>query len=163
MIYCGCFKNKENCPICKSVETSSSIITIEDLPDYTMTLHLPIHITKIKQTMTIIGDASNKKILIFSNFNESFTLIKKWLEDQHISYLELRGTKEKRDNTIDLYKSGNVNVLLLNTIHSGAGLNLQETTDIIMYHRLHDYQKTQVIGRANRIGRKINLNVHYLE
>ena len=105
----------------------------------------------------------NKKILIFSNFNESFVIIKKWLEERKILYLELRGTKEKRDNTIDLYKSGNVNVLLLNTIHSGAGLNLQETTDIIMYHRLHDYQKTQVIGRANRIGRKVNLNVYYLE
>ena len=101
--------------------------------------------------------------MIFSNFNESFVVIKKWLEERKILYLELRGTKEKRDNTIDSYKSGNVNVLLLNTIHSGAGLNLQETTDIIMYHRLHDYQKTQVIGRANRIGRKINLNVHYLE
>jgi SNF2 family DNA or RNA helicase len=119
--------------------------------------------TKIQQIMTIIGDSNGKKILIFSNFNESFVVIKKWLEERKILYLELRGTKEKRDNTIDSYKSGNVNVLLLNTIHSGAGLNLQETTDIIMYHRLHDYQKTQVIGRANRIGRKINLNVHYLE
>ena len=85
------------------------------------------------------------------------------MEERKILYLELRGTKEKRDNTIDSYKTGNVNVLLLNTIHSGAGLHLPETTDIIMYHRLHDYQKTQVIGRANRIGRKINLNVHYLE
>lgn len=113
--------------------------------------------------MNIISDASHKKILIFSNFNESFTIIKKYLDEKQISYLELRGTKEKRDNTIDLYKTGNVNVLLLNTIHSGAGLNLQETTDIIMYHRLHDYQKTQVIGRANRIGRKLFLNVHYLE
>jgi SNF2 family DNA or RNA helicase len=101
--------------------------------------------------------------LIFSNFNESFIIIKKFLEEKQINYLELRGTKEKRDNTIDLYKTGNVNVLLLNTIHSGAGLNLPETTDIIIYHHLHEYQKTQVLGRANRIGRKTNLNVHYLE
>ena len=135
---------------------------IDDVPEYNPTA-VNFNVTKIHQTMSIISDAVNKKILIFSNFNESFATIKKCLEEKHILYLELRGTKEKRDNTIDMYKTGNVNVLLLNTIHSGAGLNLQETTDIIIYHRLHDYQKTQVLGRANRIGRKMNLNVHYLE
>jgi hypothetical protein len=149
-----------SCPICKTSDIHTSHIEIDDFPEYTT---LNINTTKIKQVMDIISDSLNKKILIFSNFNESFTIIKKYLDDKKILYLELRGTKEKRDNTIDLYKTGNVNVLLLNTIHSGAGLNLQETTDIIMYHRLHDYQKTQVIGRANRIGRKLVLNVHYLE
>jgi len=148
------------CPICKSSDIHTCHIEIDDI-SYTEQMYT--NITKIKQVMNIISDASHKKILIFSNFNESFTIIKKYLDEKQISYLELRGTKEKRDNTIDLYKTGNVNVLLLNTIHSGAGLNLQETTDIIMYHRLHDYQKTQVIGRANRIGRKLFLNVHYLE
>jgi hypothetical protein len=160
-IYCGCTIVSDNCPVCKSNEMTMYPFSIEEMPRSIENISIPI--TKIQQTMNIIGDTMNKKILIFSNFNESFVIIKKWLEERKILYLELRGTKEKRDNTIDLYKSGNVNVLLLNTIHSGAGLNLQETTDIIMYHRLHDYQKTQVIGRANRIGRKINLNVYYLE
>jgi len=156
-LFCGC--EYTICPICKSSETQPIPISI----DFTEINVSSINSTKIKQTMNIISDAVDKKILIFSNFNESFVTIKKCLEEKKILYLELRGTKEKRDNTIDLYKTGNVNVLLLNTIHSGAGLNLQETTDIIIYHRLYDYQKTQVIGRANRIGRKINLNVHYLE
>jgi SNF2 family DNA or RNA helicase len=118
---------------------------------------------KIDKLLDIIGDGKDKKILIFSNYNESFNIIKRFLDEKKHIYLELRGTKEKRDNTIDSYKYGNVNILLLNTIQSGAGLNLQETSDIILFHRIHDYQKTQVIGRANRIGRKIELNVHYLE
>ena len=154
------------CPLCKSADMTQVKLTTEDnmfdIHEYKDDFE-KINMTKIQQIMSIISDSINKKILIFSNFNESFMTIKKYLEEKHIHYLELRGTKEKRDNTIDLYKTGHVNVLLLNTIHSGAGLNLQETTDIIIYHRLHDYQKTQVIGRANRIGRKINLNVHYLE
>ena len=106
---------------------------------------------------------NDKKILIFSNYNETFNVIKRFLDEKKYNYLELRGTKEKRDNVIDSYKFGNVNILLLNTIQSGAGLNLQETSDIILFHKIHDYQKIQVIGRANRIGRKIELNVHYLE
>jgi len=167
-IFCGCDYISASglatpvCPVCKSADTYSLPLVIDDVPEYSPQA-VNFNVTKIHQTMSIISDAVNKKILIFSNFNESFATIKKCLEEKHILYLELRGTKEKRDNTIDLYKTGNVNVLLLNTIHSGAGLNLQETTDIIIYHRLHDYQKTQVLGRANRIGRKMNLNVHYLE
>lgn len=162
-IYCGCKPVDTVCPVCKSGDIHGIPISIDDLPEYSSPTCQMVNLTKIHQTMSIISDAVNKKILIFSNFNESFATIKKCLEEKRILYLELRGTKEKRDNTIDLYKTGNVNVLLLNTIHSGAGLNLQETTDIIIYHRLHDYQKTQVLGRANRIGRKMNLNVHYLE
>jgi SNF2 family DNA or RNA helicase len=124
---------------------------------------IKLYKTKIEKLIEIIGEENNKKILIFSNYNETFTIIRRFLEERKHNYLELRGTKEKRDNVIDSYKSGNVNILLLNTIQSGAGLNLQETSDIILFHRINDYQKIQVIGRANRIGRKIELNVHYLE
>jgi len=162
MIICDQKIDKTICPLCKSTDMTQVSLNIDEIPEYKDEIE-KINMTKIQQIMGIISDSINKKILIFSNFNESFVTIKKYLEEKHINYLELRGTKEKRDNTIDLYKTGNVNVLLLNTIHSGAGLNLQETTDIIVYHRLHDYQKTQVLGRANRIGRKMNLNVHYLE
>lgn len=153
------------CPICRDyqftrcpVNCSECFDEKDQFPD-----EEPQRMHKVAQMMNIVGDASNKKILIFSNYNETFNVIKKRLDDRKLHYLELKGTKEKRDNTIDLYKTGNVNILLLNTIHSGAGLNLQETTDIILFHRIHEYQKIQVIGRANRIGRKVPLNVHYLE
>jgi len=159
--FCGACFNPTVCMMCKSMDTGKCIITEDcDVREETAVIRT---MNKVQTIMSIISDSVNKKILVFSNFNESFLILKKFLEEKKIHYLELRGTKEKRDNTIDLYKTGHVNVLLLNTIHSGAGLNLEQTTDIIVYHRLHDYQKTQVIGRANRIGRKINLNVHYLE
>lgn len=167
-IFCGqCVLDL--CPICKTVDVQKIPMCIKQLSgrlnesySYISNDHLRTK-TKIDTILDIIGDTVDKKILIFSNYNESFALIKKFLEDRKLVYLELRGTKEKRDNTIDLYKTGSVNILLLNTIHSGAGLNLQETSDIILYHRIHEYQKIQVIGRANRIGRKIPLHVHYLE
>lgn len=165
-LYCGnCVES--DCPLCKA--KSQEIIKIPlklkefDSNESESLKEIKNEKTKIDTLMDIVGTAENKKILIFSNYNETFTVIKKFLDEKKLSYLELRGTKEKRDNAIDSYKTGTVNILLLNTIHSGAGLNLQETSDIILYHRLHEYQKIQVIGRANRIGRKIQLNVHYLE
>ena len=165
-IYCGCLNNLlDTCPLCKSREYINIKIETKDvmscsLEDYKQDIETK---TKIDKMLDIIGDGKNKKILIFSNYNETFTIIKKFLEEKKLVYLELRGTKEKRDNVIDSYKTGHVNILLLNTIQSGAGLNLQETSDIILFHKIHEYQKIQVIGRANRIGRKIELNVHYLE
>lgn len=154
-----------HCPICRGMEfvkypvrVNSPFDEKEEFPD-----EEPQRLHKLLQMMNIVGDAKDKKILIFSNYNETFTIIKKCLDEKKLIYLELKGTKEKRDNTIDAYKTGQVNILLLNTIHSGAGLNLQETTDIIIFHRIHEYQKIQVIGRANRIGRKVPLHVHYLE
>lgn len=154
-----------NCPICRGMDFVKYPVHVADLFDEKEEFpdEEPHRLHKVLQMMNIVGDAKNKKILIFSNYNETFTIIKKCLDEQKLLYLELKGTKEKRDNTIDAYKTGQVNILLLNTIHSGAGLNLQETTDIILFHRIHEYQKIQVIGRANRIGRKVPLHVHYLE
>lgn len=165
-IYCGCLNNlNDSCPLCKSREFINIPMNIKDMMSTSLEDYKQENDTKhkIEKMLEIIGEDSNKKILIFSNYNETFNIIRRFLDEKKHNYLELRGTKEKRDNTIDSYKSGNVNILLLNTIQSGAGLNLQETSDIILFHRIHDYQKIQVVGRANRIGRKIELNVHYLE
>ena len=164
-IYCGCLNITDCCPLCKSREIVNIPMNIKDMmstsfEDYKQENESK---NKIEKLLEIIGEESNKKILIFSNYNETFNIIRRFLDEKKHNYLELRGTKEKRDNAIDSYKSGNINILLLNTIQSGAGLNLQETSDIILFHKINDYQKIQVIGRANRIGRKIELNVHYLE
>jgi SNF2 family DNA or RNA helicase len=170
-IFCGkCVT--DICPICKTVGVQKMQLALKQAHSGEEAVHYS-HFSqsysntrcpyKMSILMDIIGDITNKKILIFSNYNESFVVIKKFLEERNLLYLELRGTKEKRDNTIDAYKTGLVNILLLNTIHSGAGLNLQETSDIILFHKIHEYQRVQVIGRANRIGRKIQLTVHCLE
>ena len=57
----------------------------------------------------------------------------------------------------------NTQVIFLNSKYNGAGINLQEATDIILYHEMNFNTETQIIGRANRIGRKIPLNVHHLQ
>lgn len=128
---------------------------------------------KINVLLKIVMDKivdPTKKILIFSNHNETFSTIKRFLSSPSgvpsgvggCSFLELKGTKTTRDNTLDAYKSGNTNILLLNTISGGSGLNLQETTDIIIYHTVNEFTNAQVISRALRIGRTRKLEVHYL-
>jgi SNF2 family DNA or RNA helicase len=44
----------------------------------------------------------------------------------------------------------------------GCGLNIEKTTDIIMFHRFDNQAEQQLIGRAQRMGRTEPLKVHYL-
>jgi len=52
---------------------------------------------------------------------------------------------------------------MLNAINYGSGLNLHMATDIVIYHELDIELETQVIGRAQRLGRTEPLNVYYLQ
>ena len=55
-----------------------------------------------------------------------------------------------------------MNILLLNSTIYCSGLNLENTTDIIIYHR-HDINvEEQIIGRAQRLNRTTQLKIHYL-
>ena len=51
---------------------------------------------------------------------------------------------------------------MLNSSNYGSGLNLEMTTDIIIYHQLTKNLEIQVIGRAQRPVRNSSLNVYYL-
>ena len=42
-------------------------------------------------------------------------------------------------------------------------MNFENSTDIIFVHRMKKRMEEQVIGRAQRIGRKTRLNVYYLQ
>ena len=67
-----------------------------------------------------------------------------------------------RTRNIERFRNAEVNVVFLNSRTDSSGINMQETTDIILYHTMNDTTTKQIIGRANRIGRKLPLVVHHL-
>ena len=79
-----------------------------------------------------------------------------------INFSDLKGNKHRIQNTINDYKNGFIKVLLVNIYNYGSGLNLECSTDIIMFHKFDKLIESQVIGRAQRCGRKTSLNIHYL-
>jgi hypothetical protein len=104
----------------------------------------------------------NAKLLIFSAYENSFTNVIPILQRLNIKSDYLKGNGYQIQATIDRYKNGDVKVLLVNTRQYGSGLNLENTTDIILFHKFDTEIEKQVIGRAQRFGRKQQLNVHYL-
>ena len=47
----------------------------------------------------------------------------------------------------------------MNSQYFGSGLNLENSSDIIVYHYMDEELTNQVIGRAQRPGRKGVLNI----
>jgi len=117
---------------------------------------------KIDILLDIINAKPNGKFLVFANFAMTFDKIKNTLQKYNITYKILKGRAKIITKTIKDFKNGKINVLMLNAKYFGAGMNLQMATDIVIYHRFNRELEEQVIGRAQRLGRKTTLNVFYL-
>ena len=119
-------------------------------------------LTKSEKIIDIIKSRPEGRFLIFSEEQESFNIISNSLSDHNILFVEIKGHVKTIEKNLEYFKSGKIKVLFLNSNTSAAGINLQETTDIILYHEMTFNNENQIIGRANRIGRNIDLNVYHL-
>ena len=59
---------------------------------------------------------------------------------------------------LDQFKKGSINILLMNTLQMGAGLNITEASHVILLHAMNHEEEKQILGRAYRIGRKNELH-----
>lgn len=171
-IFCGkcllswlSINNNKNCPLCRKKIIKKNLIYIQDKKTNNNKNKKTNNKIKTK-LQTIIEIINNKKegfFLIFSSYNNTFKPIKDILKSNNISFSEIKGTSNCRKNIINNFKNGNIKVLFLNSIYDGHGINLQECTDIILYHKINNKLKSQIVGRANRIGRTNELYIHNLE
>ncbi len=166
-LFCGeCvlewLKSKPTCPTCRYNIAPQDLIYLDSNDSNELGDKKEELLTKPQIISNIINGKPDGKFIIFSSFDETFNLIRHSLDNDNVMYAEISGKREKREQLLDNYRTGNIKVLFLNSTNNGAGINLQETTDIILYHKMNDEQQTQILGRANRIGRKINLSVHHL-
>lgn len=163
-IFCGeCLlkwmSTNTTCPICRKDIEKNSMICINSSEE----IKENIPKTKNQTILEIINSKKNGKYIIFSNYNETFDSIRELLKSNNILYAELKRTTQFRIKTLENFKNGNISVIFLNSTYNGSGINLQDCTDIILYHYMSENIETQILGRANRIGRNIPLTVHYLQ
>lgn len=119
------------------------------------------HNTKLEHIHQLLNNP-NKKFLVFSNFSSLFDMYLKDFKKNNIKYGILKGNNNVISKRLRDFKTGKTNVLLLNGKHYGSGLNLQDASDIIITHKISKDVETQVVGRANRMGRNGALNIHYI-
>lgn len=159
---CTWLQVKKFCPYCKHTlnDIHNDLYVIHDNEGKK---HKEIH--KKLETLSLLMDhivssKKDSKILIFAEYEKPLTDVIPILNDKKIKYGLLKGTKLK--GNIDKYKNSDTDVLLINSKAFGSGINLENTTDLIIYHTFNESVQSQVIGRAQRPGRKHPLNVWYL-
>jgi len=119
---------------------------------------------KINMLLHLLRKQTGRKVIIFSDYSKIFNTITELLNENGMHYVELDGGNVKAlDKILHEYKAGGgARVLMLNSAFYGCGMNLENTTDIIFFHKTDRIMYEQVIGRAQRPGRAGRLSEHNL-
>jgi len=149
-------KTNQSCPLCRQKLENKDIFIVGENAKKSRSLP-----SKIEALETIIR-LRRGKFLVFSTNHNIFRDISVLLHKHHIRSEYIIGSGSRIDNIIDEYKTGALNVLLLNAQYYGTGVDLENTTDLIFMHKMSKDMERQVIGRAQRQGRTSRLTIHYL-
>lgn len=151
-------KNKKQTTI-NQVKTSTYDTQIEELRVNALEFNKYENMDKI---FTLNKDNQVKKYLIFTEYESTLNSKLTSILDKHgLTYSHIRGTGASITNMVETYRKQDdtINVLLINSKYFGSGLNLENTSDIIILHKMQADIEMQVIGRAHRYGRKDSLRV----
>jgi SNF2 family DNA or RNA helicase len=165
---------KHTCPLCKNVVVLADLLVVDneastsDCSHYEDELPESEQFDKLENLEKLLlgmkheGGFVGKQILIFTAYDNVFASIVEVLKKVNIKHEYLKGNGNQVNAIVERYKKGSTNVLLINPRQYGSGLCLETTTDMIMFHKFDTEIEKQVIGRAQRYGRKEPLNLHYL-
>ena len=113
------------------------------------------HSAKMDLLMTMLPELveEGRRVLVFSQFTSMLSIIEKALKAENIRYSKLTGSTRKRDEAIETFTSGKVNVFLISLKAGGVGLNLTEADTVIHYDPWwNPAVENQASDRAHRIG-----------
>lgn len=104
------------------------------------------------------------KYLIYSESYNTFHDVKTTLRENEISSGVVKGAIGTVRNLIEKYRenTNELQALMVNGKFAASGMNLENTTDVVIWHSMSKAMITQIIGRAQRPGRSGPLRVHFL-
>jgi SNF2 family DNA or RNA helicase len=166
-----CMNSKPSCPQCRAKMNMCNIIV--SVPDDAAPAAdlMPVKENVLLEKITVLKNTidkiyqknSNSKILIFTEHETIYSKIEPFLIEQSLTYSRVMGSAVRIDNILTTFKQESSNdkldILLLNSRHCGSGLNIENATDVIIYHSMTPELEMQVIGRAQRPGRTSVLNI----
>jgi hypothetical protein len=158
-----------SCPFCRAEMSPTNLIVIDDNAAAKIEEKgaLEEELDKLETLKNILSErcadkSQPRKILIFSEYFRAFDKMTEVLGSIGIKYSKVIGTTNTVNKKIREYKSfgeDSIDCLLLNAEYCASGLNLENTTDIIITHKMTNEKMTQIVGRGQRPGRVGQLNV----
>jgi hypothetical protein len=161
-----------NCPLCRKPLDLKKLMYIGESKDKkageatgTAISWISEEHTKMENLEKILCSEidKDKKILIFSEHEGNFDCYSKTFAKAGRNNLHaVKGSISHITNLLGKFNSGEIPSLFLNAKYCGSGLNLEKTDVVIIMHKMSQDNIKQVIGRAQRIGRKGQLEVFFL-
>ncbi len=116
--------------------------------------------TKISEIIKYVKECKGK-IIIFAENKVTLDLIGEIFDENHVSYVNLKGNTYVISKQLKKFKTGAEKVILLSADRANSGTNLIEASHIILLdtHLIKDVKlkkdiEKQAIGRAVRLGQK---------
>jgi SNF2 family DNA or RNA helicase len=153
------------------VEKNSCVFCRKDITPIDTTLIIPENskpkiVSNIKsKTQTcidLITACKNEKILLFADQNLSS--IRNGLHASGIYHEVLPNGLKETERTLKRYRSTQMDVLFLSQKNIGAGINLENTTSIVICDPMTPFEEEQLIGKAIRASRnpELPLTIYHL-
>jgi hypothetical protein len=169
-------KKKMECPTCRTPIDSSKILRIvpEDqastsrgepaakvVPPPPTDIKDKLHDTKLACVLAILNvQDPSRQTLIFSDNDAIFKDLVKAVNADGIKCKSLPGNSIESTRFVENFRKKKIRVLVIDTAKFAAGIDLSCASDIILMNKMTTDISTQCIGRAQRVGRTGQLQVH---
>lgn len=140
------------CPYCKFQLSSAELIAVTQNTKNTRNDTHAIRTKKEHINFIVANGDPTDKYLIFSEHDGTFIEINEIFRKNGVELLKINSLNKFKNSTVPV-------ALFLNAKHNGAGLNLTEVTKIIIYHKVTNTLRAQIIGRGFRMGRHPDLDL----
>lgn len=149
------------CPQCRTrIQSDRMVAIVAQRPDRRAEPTEPIA-SKEDTLLRIIQNKPSGRFLVFSRLDATFYTLASRLTEAGVSLAEMKGSTAMMMKTLERFQAGQARVLLLNSYHTGSGIDLSMATDVVIFHDM-GLQREQCIGRGQRVGRTQPLTIHNL-
>ena len=147
---------EHNCPLCRKELNTNELILLDNNADNFKNENTDKYITLINILKDIEKNNKNYKLIIYTDYEFITNNIKLLMKEKNIKYFSFDKNKK---NIISHYINAEKSILIINNMNDIIGLNLIETTDIIILHNINKINENRLIGSAARIGKQDSLTI----
>lgn len=154
--------NRRACPTCRiPIQCRKLTAIVNQKQDAHQEAQRTQLLNKEETLLKLLQEKPNGRFLVFSRIDSTFYNIMRRLQEANITHAEIKGSTAQMVKILERFRSGELRVILLNTYHAGSGIDISCATDVVIFHAM-GLDKTQAVGRAQRVGRTTPLHVHNL-
>ena len=161
-IFCGAciiqwIQRNPSCPLCRSALDYKNLRQIQADDNNTQTdkdeLVMVKKPKKKDALLDLITSVPNGRFLVFNRYDNPFLEIEGELLNKNIKVATVKGNKDHVSIILKDFEKGTIQVLLMNSMHAGVGMDLKSASHIVLMHAMKVEEERQIIGRAMRLGR----------